>query len=409
VSSDYLRYWPLDPEITYLNHGAFGACPWPVLHQQSEWRARIERHPIRFLDTELEGHLDSARAALAAFVGCDPDDLCFVPNATTGVNTVLRSLEFAPGDEILTTDHEYNACLNAARFVTAKAGARTVVATIPLPIKRPDDVVDAILACASDRTRLAIISHITSPTGLVFPIKQIVTALAERGIDTLVDGAHAPGQIALDIAGLNAAYYTGNAHKWLCTPKGSGFLHVRRDKQPQIRPLVISHGTNSPRADRSRFRLEFDWGGTGDPTPYLSIPAALEFMSGLLEGGWSELQARNRSLAVEARAKLNAALGNAAALAPDAMIGALAAVDLPPTTRPPATDADIDADDEATYPLDPLRDALYSEDRIEVPCFPWPHTAADAQPKRRLLRVSAQIYNDAADYDRLITALQARI
>ncbi len=409
MNGGFLRFWPLDPAVTYLNHGAFGSCPWPVLEQQSEWRARMERHPVQFLDVELEGHLDRARASLGALIHADPDNIAFVPNATTGVNTVLHALAFAPGDEILTTDHEYNACRNAISVVAERAGARVVVAQVALPVRDPDDVVEAILAGASDRTRLAVISHITSPTGIVFPIRDIVRRLQERGIDTLVDGAHAPGMVALDLDELEAAYYTGNAHKWLCTPKGSAFLHVRRDRQSRMRPAVISHGTNSPRVDRSRFRLEFDWGGTGDPTPYLCIPAAIDFMAGLLSGGWSELLAANRALALEARRKLMAALGTDSVLAPEAMIGALAAVDLPANATPSPEEPIADVDEGVTYPLDPLRTALFDEDRIEVPVYPWPHTPADSQPRRRLLRVSAQIYNEPADYDRLAAALSARI
>ncbi len=409
MNSDYLRYWPLDPDITYLNHGAFGACPWPVLQQQSELRTRMERHPIRFLDGELEGHLDRARAALGRFLNAHPDDLAFVPNATTGVNTIVRSLELAPGDEILTTDHEYNACLNSMRFVAGKANGRVVVASIALPIHSAEEVTAAILAGVTDRTRLAVISHVTSPTGLVFPIADIVSALNERGIDTLVDGAHAPGMVELDISALGAAYYTGNAHKWLCAPKGSAFVHVRRDRQASIRPLVISHGTNSVRGDRSRFRLEFDWGGTGDPTPYLSIPSALEFMSGLLPGGWSDLRAANRSRVLDGRRKLLAALGADVALAPEDMMGALAVVELPAGFKPPAAGMPAGASEGATYPLDPLHDALFDEDQIEVPVYSWPHTPGDSAAHRRLLRVSAQIYNDGSDYERLAAVLSGRI
>ena len=290
MNHDLLRYWPLDPDVTYLNHGSFGACPWPVLRVQDEWRARLEREPVQFMDTELEGQLDRARARLAEFLNADPDGLAFVANATTGVNTVLRSLEFAAGDEILTTDHEYNACLNTIRYVADRSGAAAVVANIPFPLESAQQVVDAIVERVTERTKLAVISHITSPTGLVFPAAQIVAALAQRGVDTLVDGAHTPGMLALDIGAINAAYYTGNAHKWLCTPKGAAFLHVRADRQERIRPLVISHGANSPRGDRSLYRLEADWGGTADPTAFLTIPAALDFMAGLLPGGWAELQ-----------------------------------------------------------------------------------------------------------------------
>ena len=407
MNPDYLRFWPLDPEITYLNHGAFGSCSWPVLQQQSEWRTRMERHPIKFMDAELEGHLDRARAALAALVGAEPDDLAFVPNATTGVNTVVRSLDFKRRRR--DPDHRPRVQrvpqLDALRGVGPRCQGRG--RQRPLAAAHADEVTQALLACVSDRTRLAVISHVTSPTGLVFPIGDIVSALNERGIDTLVDGAHAPGMVALDIGTLNAAYYTGNAHKWLCTPKGSAFLHARRDRQQHIRPLVISHGTNSPRADRSRFRLEFDWGGTGDPTPYLSIPAALEFMGGLLPGGWSELQAVNRSRALAGRRRLLAALGTESPLAPDDMIATLAAVELPATMSPSPAGAHVGQDE--TYALDPLHDALFDEDRIEVPVYPWPHTPGDRAPRRRLLRVSAQIYNDESDYERLAAALSRRI
>ena len=233
----------------------------------------MERDPVQFLAYELEGHLDVVRARLGEVLNADPDDLALVPNATTGVNTVLRSIDFQPTDEILATDHDYNACLNAIRFVASKTGATPVEARIPFPPRSEDDVVERILAAATPRTRLAVISHITSPTALVFPIERIVSALAARGIDTLVDGAHS-GMVETDLTGLGAGYYTGNLHKWFSAPKGAGFIHVRRDRQEQIRPVVISHGTNSPRAERSRFRLEFDWMGTVDPTAYLAFPAA---------------------------------------------------------------------------------------------------------------------------------------
>ena len=407
MNGDLLRYWPLDPQVTYLNHGAYGACPWPVLRAQDELRARMEREPVYFMEARLEPLLDAARASLGQLIGADPDDLAFVANATTGVNTVIQSLDLQPGDEILTTEQEYNACLNAIRRSGAQRDARAVFAEVPFPLESPREVVEAILACATERTRLAVISHVTSPTGLVFPVAEIVAALAERGIDTLVDGAHAPGMLPLDLRALGAAYYTGNAHKWLCAPKGSAFLHVRRDRQAAIRPLVTSHGANSPRRDRSAFRLEMDWGGTADPTPFLTIPAALDFMGGLLPGGWSELMATNRSLALAGRAMLLEALGSEPTPAPDSMIGSLAAVVLPASLEPPTPDPEPGVPRDATYPPDPLHDLLFGQHHIEVPVYPWPHAPADsATARQRLLRVSAQAYNSIEDYQRLAEVLR---
>lgn len=406
--SDLRHHWLLDPDITYLNHGAFGACPRPVLHVQDEWRARMERHPIQFHDVELEGHLAHARERLGEFVHAGPSDLACVPNATTGVNTVLASLEFAPTDEILTTNHEYNACLNAARRVAAKHGATVVVAPLPFPTTSPDEMAGALLERVTPQTRLVLISHVTSPTGIRLPVERLVPELAQRGIDTLVDGAHAPGMLPLDIEGLGAAYYTGNCHKWLCAPKGAGFLHVRRDRQSLIHPLVTSHGANSPRADESLFRLEFDWTGTADATAYLSIPAALDFIGGLLPGGWPEVMRRNHELVVAGRQKLIASVGGQP-LAPETMLGSLAAIEIPDSLAPAPNPPAADADPHATYPFDPLRDALSDEDGIEVPVFTWPHTPADTAPPRRLLRISAQLYNEPDDYDRLASVLAARL
>src|SRR5947207_3485434 len=205
VGSDPMaRLWPLDPAVTFLNHGSFGACPRAVLDAQARWRADLEAEPVRFLHRELEGRLAAARAALGAFVGADPDDLAFVSNATPGVNTVLQSLDFAAGDELLVTDHGYNACRNAVERVAARTGLRVVVAAVPFPIEGPDQVVEAVLGSVGSRTRLALLDHVTSPTGLVFPIERLVSELAGRGVDTLVDGAHAPGMLPLDVEGLGA-------------------------------------------------------------------------------------------------------------------------------------------------------------------------------------------------------------
>jgi len=407
MDAELARHWLLEPGLTFINHGSFGACPIAVLQVQADLRARMERDPVRFLSTDLNGELQRAREALAAFLGADPADLAFVANATSGVNTVLRSLEetLSPGDELLTTDHEYNAVLNAQRFVAGRRGATVKIARIPFPLSAADQVVDAILDAASARTKLAVISHVTSATGLAFPIGRLVAALAGRGIDTLVDAAHAPGMVPLDITNLGAAYVAGNGHKWLCGPKGAGFLWVRRDRQPQIRPLVISHGANAPTAERSRFRLEADWTGTSDPTPALSLPAAIDFMATLHPDGWPGVMAANHALAIAGRDELCAAL-RISPPAPDDMLGSMAALpisaEMPPVPRGPTS-----LDPEETFPEDPLHDELLARHRIQVPVGAWPPVPSRG-PHQRLLRISAQRYNDAADYCRLSAALVAR-
>jgi isopenicillin-N epimerase len=379
--------WPLDPAVVFLNHGSFGACPSEVLRRQAALRTEMEAEPVRFLSRELDDRLAAARRPLGAFLGADPDDLAFVTNATGGINAVLRSLTFAAGDELLTTDHAYNACRNTLNYVAERAGARVVVATIPFPLTSPDEVVDAVLAKATTRTRLALLDHVTSPTGLVLPIERLCKALRHRGVDVVVDGAHAPGMVPLDLDSLGAAYYSGNCHKWLCAPKGSAFLWVRRDRQPGVRPLTISHGASAVRPERTRFRLEFDWMGTSDPTAWLTVPAALEYMGALLPGGWPAVMARNRALALEARARLCAAAGTAPAC-PAAMIGSLASV------RQPDGIAEV-----GWRRPDPLQRRLFEGWGIEVPVMTWP-----AAP-RRVIRISAQLYNRPEHYARLAEAL----
>lgn len=390
--ADFAAAFPLDPAVTFLNHGSFGSCPLPVLELQTELRARMERQPVRFFVRELEGLLDAARQELARFVDADLDDLCFVRNASTGVNAVLRSLLLQPGDELLVTDQEYNACRNALDYVAGKSGARAVPVPVPFPLASPEQVVEAVLSRVSDRTRLCLIDHVTSQTALVFPVERIVQELARRGVDTLVDGAHAAGMVPLSLRRLGAAYYTGNCHKWLCAPKGAALLHVRRDRQQALVPTVVSHGWNAPRADRSRFRLLFDWTGTEDPTPYLCVPAALRFLSSLLPGGMAALRERNRALCLHGRRLLCAAL-RIPAPCPEEMIGSMASVPLPPS--PP------DLPPRSPFDLDPLQDALLETHGIEVPVIPWPASASPG----RLLRISAQIYNREEDYERLARAL----
>lgn len=387
-ATEWNRFWSLDPAVTFLNHGSFGACPLTVLEAQAGWREQLEQEPVRFFVREFEQLLDAARSQLAKFVGADPAELAFVPNATTGVNAVLRSLKFESGDELLTTDHEYNACRNALDFIADRTGACVVVAKIPFPIDSPEQVVEAVVERVSAKTRLALLDHVTSQTGLIFPIQQLVSKLAERDVDTLIDGAHAPGMVPLNLREIGATYYTGNCHKWLCAPKGAAFLYVRLDKQPAIRPLTISHGANSPRSERSRFQMEFDWMGTDDPTAYLCVPEAIQFMGSLLPGGWLELMARNRHMALAARQLLCEALG-VSLPCPAQMIGSMAVVPLP----------DSLPDIVKTKLIPPLQNALWERFKIEVPVIPR------AVAPKQLIRISAQLYNTRQQYEYLARVL----
>ncbi len=381
--------WPLDPKVVFLNHGSFGSCPLPVLEYQREWRDRLERQPVRFLVRELEPLMDHARATLAEFVGAQPENLVFVNNATTGVNTILRSLTAEPGDEWLVTDQEYNACRNALEFAAARVGAKVVVAQVPFPFETIEQLIDPILAKITPRTKLALIDHVTSQTGMIMPVEQLVKEFTAREIDTLVDGAHGPGMVPLQLEKLGAAYYTGNCHKWLCAPKTAALLYVRPDRQHLIHPLSISHGLTTPRTDRSKFLVEFGWPGTADPTPCLSVVESLRFVGSLMPGGWPEIMARNSALAREGRKILCEAL-KVPAPCPESFLGSMAAVPLP------------DSDRRGASPLfiDPLQDTLLNRYNIEVPVVPWP-----GFPKR-LIRISAQLYNNADQWRLLAKALQ---
>jgi len=385
--------WSLDPEVDFLNHGSFGACPLPVLEKQQELRDELERQPVDFFVRKLEARFDDARERLAAFVGADAQGLVAVPNATTGVNAVLRSMRFAPGDQLLTTNHEYNACRNALDFVAQRWGAEVVVAKLPFVGATPEGIFERISAAITPQTRIALIDHITSQTGMVLPIARIVEELNRHGADSLIDGAHAPGMLPLELDRLGATYYTGNCHKWICAPKGAAFLWVAPDRREHVRPLTISHGANSPRPGRSRFHDEFDWMGTSDPTAFLCVPRAIDCLGSLFPNGWDDVRHFNNRLALTARTELCGAL-ELEPPCPDSMIGSLAALPLPDgSPEPPRS---------ALY-ADALQDVLLRRDAIEVPIIPWP------APPKRLLRISAQLYNRREQYERLGQALRREL
>lgn len=380
--SEFGRHWVLDPGTVFLNHGSFGACPTAVLDEQSRLRGMLESDPMAFFLEHMPPLWDRALHVLSGFVGADPAGMTFQVNATAGVNTVLRSLDLRPGDEVLLSDHAYRACHNAVEFACRRAGARAVVVPLPFHTAEPQEFLEPWLQAVTGRTRLAMIETVTSPTGLRMPFEALARELQGRGVDVLVDAAHGVGLLPLDLAALDAAYVTGNCHKWLCTPKGSGFLHVRADRRDRIKPLAISHGHSAAGTAQHRFRAEFDWQGTLDPTPWLCIPRAIEVIGNLMDGGWQAVMARNRALALEAREMLARALG-AGSVAPAAMITAMVAAQLPSGAGSGADPA---------FGTDPLQGRLYRERRIQAVVFRWPPHHV------RYLRVSAALYNSTDEY-----------
>ena len=380
--------WNLDPAFTHLNHGSFGACPVEVLDRQHELRQLMEANPVTFMLEHYQRLLEVERAAIAEFLHADTAGLVFVPNATYGVNSVLRSWEarLSAGDEILVTDHAYNACRNAVEVTAARTGARVVVAAVPFPVSAPNEIVEAVLAAVSDRTALVMLDHVTSPTAIVFPVAQLVAEL-EPDIPVLVDGAHAPGMIPVDLAELGASFYTANCHKWLCAPKGAAVLHVAERHRDAVEAVSISHGHNGQwPGSSSDFHGRFDWTGTDDPTARLSVSTALAVVGAHHPDGWDGIRRSNHELVLHGRDIVADALGTTTPV-PDAMVGSIAALRLP------------DAGDTSDSVFDEVTARLRSEWQIEVPSFTWPETP------QRLVRISAQQYNTEADYHRLAEAL----
>lgn len=371
--------WALDPDVLPLNHGSYGATPTAVLAAQQHVRDRFEANPTGFVEDVYLEELDASRARLADFLGTDQDALAFVPNATTAVAAVVSSLDFAAGDEILVTDHAYNACRNVVDAVATRSGARVVVAPLAFPGASPSEAADAVLSRVTPRTRLVMVDHVTSPTALILPVEEIVANL-EPDVPVLVDGAHAPGMLPLALATLDASFYAGNLHKWVCAPKGAGFLVVAERHRARIRPPVISHGWNTPRGSRSRFHLLFDWTGTFDPSAWLAVPAALETMAAFHPEGWPGVMTANRMLALSARRLLLERL-SLSPPAPEEMIGSMVSV-----------------------PLAGARPGLAARLRargIVVAVPPWPTSGSF------LLRVSSQRYNHLDQYARLVDAVES--
>jgi isopenicillin-N epimerase len=379
--ADNLRaQWMLRDDVVFLNHGSFGAVPRVVFEEQERWRRRLEAEPIELLGRRQSDLIDAAKTPLAEFLHMKPADFGLVTNATEGVNAVLHSLHFKPGDELLTTTHVYNAVRKAMQHAASRGGATYRELDLPTPLAGPEDITRVITQNLSERTRLVVIDHITSPTGLVFPVADIARACAARNIELLIDGAHAPGMVELDVPATGATYYAGNLHKWACAPKGVAFIWVAPHRQKDIHPCVVSHRYGEGLA------AEFGWQGTRDASAWLTLPTALKFMNDL---GWDNVREHNHSLAVWAHAMLCERFGVAPLTPLDGcLLGSTATLRLPvPLSEMTETQANT------------LQQSLYTHDRIEVPLMPW--------QDQWYLRVSCQVYNTPEDYHRLAAAIIA--
>ncbi len=384
--SSLVKHWSLDQSITFLNHGSFGATPNIVREEQRKFQNALEAEPVRFCVRELEPLWDNARKITAEFLGTTASNLVFMKNTTMGVNTIFHSLNLKEGDEILTHDHAYGACINTIKYYAEKNKYNLRIANIPFPIKSEDELIDAMVKEITPKTKLLFIDHITSATGIIFPVKKLTEIFKSKGIDVFIDGAHAPGMVDLNIEDIGADYYVGNAHKWICSPKGSAIFYVHPDKQKNIVPLQISH--NYDRSDS--WAKQFFWPGTDDYTSYASVPKAIEFMGNIFPGGWDELRKNNNDLTLRGRKLISEKLGTELP-APNNMIGHLANILIGKTELPPYG---------FNY-FHPIQEALFHKYKIEVPIF----TFKRSDPKA-WVRIAVQAYNDISQYEYLAEALK---
>lgn len=384
--------WQIDSSLTFLNHGCFGSVPRVVSEFQNNLRDQLENDPIRFLapERELEQKLDEVRRCIGRLAGADPNNLVFVRNSTDGVNAVLQSLRLDPGDEIVITNHGYNACNNVARFIAKRFSAKVRIAEIAYPIQGPEQVIDSVRSQMNRRTKLLLVDHVTSPSAIIFPVTGLIELAKSYGSKIMVDGAHATGMVPLHLEDWAPDYYTANHHKWLCAPKASGFLYVRPELQESVHPTVISHPYNTERPGRTRFTASFDWVGTHDPTPILAIPAALEFLKSLHGDEIDGLLRSNHEALLEARDLLCDEMGIDSP-APDSMLGSMLSIPIKglPVEQAPQ-----------------LADRLRQQFRIEVPVYGGLKDAENRSLGTSLMRISIQSYNDRGDVEKLVSALR---
>lgn len=377
--NDLKAQFLLDPEVIFLNHGSFGATPRPVFEVYQAWQRRLERQPVKFLDRELPDYLAIARQALGTYINAGRDDVVYVPNATFALNVVARSLELGPDDEVLTTDHEYGACANVWRFLSRKQGFSYKQQAISFPVESNGAIIDQFWQGVTSHTKVIFLSHITSSTALWLPVEEIVRLAKQKGLITVIDGAHAPGQIPIDVEAIGADFYFGNAHKWMCSPKGAGFLYTGPEKQHLIEPLVVGWGWSENRTVTfgSDYLDYLQWLGTNDLAAYLSVPAAIEFQDA---NDWPTVRQGCHKLLTEAIQEVNELTGIPLCYPDDSYYCQMAVARLPPLRD-----------------LAELKNRLYDDFRIEIPCIQW--------QDQQFIRISIQGYNTREDVDSLLKAL----
>jgi len=373
-------FFQLDPTVTFLNHGSFGATPKPVFEIYQEWQRRLERQPVLFLGRELDALLKESRQALGEYLNAETDDLIYIPNATHGVNIISRSLSLQAGDEILTSDHEYGACDYSWDFNCMKTGAKYIRQPIRLPVHTEEEIVEQFWLGVTPATKAIYLSHITSSTALRMPVEKICKRAKQAGILTMIDAAHSPGQIPVDLQDLGADMVFGNCHKWMLSPKSAAFLYVRKEVQYMVEPLIVSWGFNAPAETTtgSRFVDLFQWTGTKDPAAALSVPKAIQFMK---ENDWDEVRHECHLLLRQAIERICRLTGLPPLYPLDSnFYSQMGIAPLPPS--------DIGL----------LKSRLYDEYKIEIPLIQW--------QDQQFLRISVQGYNAQADIDRLVEALK---
>jgi len=377
LGNDNIRsLFMLDPDVTHLNHGSFGACPRLIFNSLVKWQELLEREPVKHLAFDIFEHLEKSREALSSYVKCNKDDVVFFPNPSTALNTVLRSLDLKNGDEILTTNHEYGAMDRAWRFLCKKTGSVYINQNISLPLESKEQFIYEFKKGISERTKVIFLSHITSPTALIFPVKEICDIAKEKNIITIIDGAHAPAQLDLDILDINPDFYSGACHKWMCSPKGVAFLYVNKKFQHKIEPLVVSWGYEAENPGHSQFLDYLQWQGTYDMSAYLTVPDTIDFLH---KHNWNEITKKCYNLNVWARDIILEEF-NIESMCNNIFLGQMSAIEFPFS--------------------DPLKNQIefYSKYKIQVPFWNWDN--------KTLFRISIQAYNNKQDVYRFIDALK---